>query len=266
MKKISKVKLFVNDNDISNEVSKTVEKALLNHNIEIVDDNFDLGIAIGGDGSFLRMIRECNFNTDILYVGVNAGTLGFAQDVSISEIDDFINKLSTNEFNYEDIGFQRIEITTKDEVFRINSLNEIVIRDRELNTIHFDIYVNDVLLENYVGDGILVSTSFGSTAYNLSFGGSIVYNTFDTLQITPIAPLNNKSYRCLSNSVIIPSNDRITIVPKGNINNILMTIDGKNISYNEVLKMETVINNSSIKIIRKNDYNFITKINDKFLK
>lgn len=112
---------------------------------------------------------------------------------------------------------------------------------------------------------MLISTSFGSTAYNLSFGGSIVYNTFHTLQLTPIAPLNSKVYKSLTNSVIIPDNIPIALVPKRNGGNVIVSVDGVNNFYEGVLSIETVINRC-VKIIRMKDYNFVQKINDKFLK
>src|SRR5699024_100929 len=108
------------------------------------------------------------------------------------------------------------------------SLNEMIVRDMELNTANLKVLVEDVLLEDFVGDGLLLATSFGSTAYNLSFGGSIVYNTFHTLQLTPIAPLNNKSYRTLLNSVILPDNKEIVIKPCNRTKNLLITVDGDN--------------------------------------
>ena len=193
--KINKVKLFVNNNIKSKNAEKIVRDTLIKEEFKITEDNdFDLGIAIGGDGSFLRMIRDSNFKEDSLFVGINTGTLGFAQDICLDNLNEFIKELKTNKYHSEDIGYASIEIETKAKTEAIKSLNEIVIRDEGLNTLHCNIYIDNDLLENYVGDGILISTSFGSTAYNLSFGGSIVYNTFDTLQITPIAPLNNKSY------------------------------------------------------------------------
>ena len=79
MKEINKVRLFVNNNIKSKNVEKEVKAILLKEKFNIVDNNdFDLGIAVGGDGSFLRMIRNSNFKADALYVGINAGTLGFA--------------------------------------------------------------------------------------------------------------------------------------------------------------------------------------------
>ncbi len=266
MKEINKVRLFVNNNIKSKNVEKEVKAILLKEKFNIVDNNdFDLGIAVGGDGSFLRMIRNSNFKADALYVGINAGTLGFAQDISIDDITKFIRQIKKNDYNYEKIGVGKIEIETKEEIFSFNCLNEIVVRDDQLNTLHCNVYIDSDLLENYVGDGLLISTSFGSTAYNLSFGGSIVYNTFDTLQLTPIAPLNNKSYGSLTNSLIIPATKKIILKTKTNQRNILVTVDGNNIFYNDVVGIKIKIEDK-IKIIRKKDYNFIEKINDKFLK
>ena len=263
--KIKKVKLFINDNLRSNKVAREVKEKLEKNKFVIVEDGYDLAIAIGGDGSFLRMIKNANFNNKCYYVGINAGTLGFAQEVDASEIDKFIDILKSGEFKVEDIGVQEIVIKTKKKEIKHCSINEIVVRDEALNTTEFEVYIQNNLLEDFVGDGILISTSFGSTAYNLSFGGSIVFNTFHTLQITPIAPLNSKVYRSLSNSLIIPDNMIIKLVPKRNNGNVIITIDGDNNFYEGVEKIETVIN-KTVKVIRLKDYNFIKKVNDKFLK
>ena len=257
--------MFVNSTEKSKEVSLEIREKLLNNSFILTDDNdFDLGIAIGGDGSFLRMIRESFFREDAFYVGVNVGTLGFAQDVEYREISDFIESIKNNHYFYEEIGFETIKITTDTEVEEVKCLNEVVIRNEELKTLHIDVLVDDVLLENYVGDGILVSTSFGSTAYNLCYGGTMVYNEFDTLQITPIAPVKNKSYPTLANSLILPSDKVITVLPQ-KFRDFLITFDGVSKVYKNVKSIEMGIN-SHIRLIRKHDYNYIQKINDKFIK
>ena len=222
------VRLFVNDNETSQNVSKIVKEKLKQANFQMVEDDYDLAIAIGGDGSFLRMIKATNFSENCLYIGINAGTLGFAQEVNIEEIDKFILDLKEENYKIENIGIQEIEIKTPDTISKQLSLNEMVIRDMDLNTVNLQVLVEGVLLEDFVGDGLLLATSFGSTAYNLSFGGSIVYNTFHTLQLTPIAPLNNKSYRNLLNSVILPDNKEIIMKPFNRTKNLLITIDGDN--------------------------------------
>lgn len=263
--KIKKVKLFINDNLKSNRVAREVKEKLSKNKFTLVEEGYDLAIAIGGDGSFLRMVKNANFNNKCYYVGINAGTLGFAQEVSVDEIDNFIELLKKGDFKIEDIGVQEVSVNTKKKEIKHCSINEIVVRDEALNTTELEISVDGGLLEDFVGDGILISTSFGSTAYNLSFGGSIVFNTFHTLQITPVAPLNSKAYRSLSNSVIIPDNMPITLTPKRNNGNLIVTVDGDNNFYEDVISVETVINRT-IKVLRMKDYNFIQKVNDKFLK
>ena len=260
------VKLFVNDNEESRNVSKIVREKLEIANFQIVEDNYDLAIAIGGDGSFLRMIKSSNFNENCLYIGINAGTLGFAQEVNVEEIDKFILDLENNNYKIENIGIQEIEIKTPDTISKQLSLNEMVIRDLDLNTVNLKVLVEGMLLEDFVGDGLLLATSFGSTAYNLSFGGSIVYNTFHTLQLTPIAPLNNKSYRNLLNSIILPDNKEVVIKPFNRTKNLLITVDGDNNFYKNVDYVSSKVSGREIQILRMKDYNFIKKINDKFLK
>ncbi|MBQ7140228.1 MAG: NAD(+)/NADH kinase [Bacilli bacterium] len=262
---IKKIKLFINNNDKSREVAETFEKKLINNGFIICDNDFDLAIAIGGDGSFLRMIKENNFNSDIYYVGINAGTLGFLQEVKINECDEFINDLKNNNFKVDYIGVQETNLYRKNECSKFYSLNEIVIRDKDLNTTKLEVKIEDDKLEDFIGDGLLISTSIGSTAYNLSFGGSIVYNSFHTLQITPIAPLNTKVYRSLVNSLIIPDNKEIVLIPKKENKNLIVTIDGENNIYDNVDCIRTVIKDKRIRFLRLKHYNFPEKINEKFL-
>lgn len=169
---------------------------------------------------------------------------------------DIVIKINENNFNNDKIGTQGTSDETVDGISRFYSLNEIVIRDKDLNTTQLKIFIDSILLENFVGDGILISTSVDSTTYNLSFGRSIVYNTFRTLQITPIAPLN---------SLIIPNNKLIKIIPKKNNWQIHISVDGENNVYDKVLSIETFARDKKIKCLRMEQYNFLEIINKKFL-
>lgn len=264
-RKIKTIKLFCNDNAKSLAIKELISEKLIANNYSIVNENPDLCLAIGGDGSFLRMVKANNFKSEPLYVGINAGTLGFLQEIKIDDIDDFIYKINNNLFKIDEIGIQETKIVTTYNTSIFYSLNEIVLRDRDLNTTKLNINVNNAKLEKFVGDGILISTSTGSTAYNLSFGGAIVANNLHTLQVTPIAPLNSKSYRSLINSIIIPENTFITIIPEKENINLLVTIDGDNNVYNNVEKIETFVNKKRINCLRLENYNFFEKINEKFL-
>lgn len=210
------------------------------------------------------MVKETNFKSDVLYLGINTGTLGFAQEIHVNELDELIENLKTGNYKVNEFGVQETNLYSNNENSKFYSLNDIVIRDMDLNTLKLDIFIDDALLEHFAGDGILVSTSFGSTAYNLSFGGSIIYNTFHALELTPVAPLNNKTYRTLTNSLVLPQNKNIEIVPVSN-KNLIVTVDGENKYYQNVDKIDTILSDKTIMCYQNIDYNFVKKINDKFL-
>ena len=262
---INKIKLFVNDNEQSVIVAKDLELELKKYGFKIVGRGYDLAISIGGDGSFLRMVKDTEFNPNIYYIGINSGTLGFLQEIDIKDCIDFVKRLNSDKYKVEDVNIQTTKVITEDKIYNFDSLNEIVVRNREFSTLKVPVYVDDELLENFIGDGLLISTSTGSTAYNMSFGGSIVYNTLNTLSITPIAPLNNKVFKSLINSLVIPGDKVVSLLPNKEFNNLFMQIDGVNRMIDNVIKIETRISNKAIKCIRMNDFHFIKVINDKIL-
>ncbi len=261
---IQNIKLFINDNTKSIKEAELVKTKLVNSGFKVVEsDNFELGIAIGGDGSFLRMVHLSNFDSEKYYVGINTGHLGFLQDIKPNEIDKFIRELKSRTYTIDDIGIQETIVGYKNGISRFYTLNEIVIREKELDLLNADLYIDGEHLEIYRGDGIMIATSIGSTAYNLSYGGSIVYPAFSTLQITPMAPINSNAYRSLPNSIIIPENKVVRIEP--NKPNIILTADGENNIFEDVDSINSSIGDKTIKVLRFKHYSFPRKINEKFL-
>ena len=261
---IKKIKIFKSENIKSRQTQKVLEEKIRQKGFLLRENNYDLAISIGGDGAFLKMIKETDFNSNIAYLGINTGTLGFAPEIYPQEIDNFLDKLAHQDYKFAQVGIEEIIIYYQEKKETFYSLNEIVIREADLNTLHTNVLVNDKILENFSGDGLLISTSFGSTAYNLSFGGAIVYSELNTLQITPIAPLNNKVYHTLNNSVIIPEKNKITIIPKNN--DLLLTIDGHNYFYEKVEQINIKISKKKINCLRMQNFDYTQKINEKFLK
>lgn len=264
--KITRVRLFPNYNEKSLVVSKRLEEKLVDYGYQVVDDDYDLAIAIGGDGAFLRMVKGNQFDSDIYYIGVNTGTLGFLQEIKPDEIDLFLDKLQNEFYKIEEVGIQETKIVTSEGENYFNSLNEIVIRDLEFKIANLEVFIDDELLEVFTGDGLLIATSIGSTAYNISLGGSIIYSDLHTLQITPLAPLNTRAYRDLLNSVVIPENKIIKIVPEKNNADLMVLLDGENLKLTDVKLIETSVSKKKIKCLRMKDYSYTRIINDKLLK
>lgn len=262
---IKNIKIFPNNQDKSLKLAKLIKEQLIANDFNVVNNNYQLGLAVGGDGSFLRMVKDNNFNSDIFYVGVNSGHLGFLQELKESDISKLIYELKNDKYKIEDIGIQETKINHNNETSHFYSLNDIVVRSQDLKVIKLNISFDNDYLETFAGDGVLIATSTGSTAYNISLGGSIVYNTFKSLQITPIGPMSSSAYRSLITSVVIPDKMMIKIEPV-NKQDLIIQIDGENKIYDGVESIETKIDQKQIKCLRLSHYNFPQKINEKLLK
>ena len=259
MRRINKIKIFSNHTEQSMPIEEELIKLLKENNFELSEE-YDLAIAIGGDGSFLKMVKQTNFNTKPYYIGINTGTLGFLQEIKPDKLKEFVKSLNEDNFKYDEIGV--LETTINDNK-KYYSLNELVIRELNLSVFKANIYVDKVKLENFAGDGLLIATSVGSSAYNISLNGALVYNTLHTIQINPISPLNTSAYRNLLNPVILPEKSLVEILPYKK--QVTIMTDGEIEKLENINKIECSVKDKKLKFLRMKEYEFINIVNEKFL-
>ena len=255
--------LNVNNNEHSEEIAGKLTQPLLAKGFKHDQEDPDLWIAIGGDGSFLRMVREANFSEKTHYVGVHTGTLGFLQEVSPDNLEEFVDKLVNKKYRIVTKDLACSVIEKDDEKIQLNSFNEIVLHNRSLKALGITVYVDNELLETFAGDGLLVATSVGSSAYNMSFQGALVDQQLATMQLTPIAPLTNKHYHNLSSSLILPDTATITLIPS--FPELIITTDGENHEYSDVRKITITMKKEALSILTFDQQSFISKIREKLL-
>lgn len=147
----------------------------------------DLLLSFGGDGTFLSAARlVCEAGVPVL--GINLGRLGFLSDANLDEVAPAI--LDGN-FHVEKRSMLRIAIEGKQpEDFFPYAINETAVRRAGSATLGVEVSLGESKLPTYWGDGLLVSTSSGSTAYSLSVGGPICTPEVDAVIVAPIAPHN----------------------------------------------------------------------------
>lgn len=159
----------------------------------------DLLICLGGDGTFLSAVHHSSA-MDLPKIGVNLGSVGFLMEIEVDQIEASIHQLLAGDFTIENRRLLNITCFNHlDQAYdRGIALNDIVLTRGWGNTgiITADLTIDDHFVEQIPGDGIIVSTSTGSTAYNLAAGGPIVHPLVDVLLITPLAPhtLHNRTY------------------------------------------------------------------------
>jgi NAD+ kinase len=150
----------------------------------------DLVLSVGGDGTFLETALKVK-DLGIPVAGVNTGRMGFLANIKADEISHSIDMLCNSE--YEVIERCMLEISQPAGLFSGNSssaLNEVTIQKADPSMIIINVYVDDIYLNTYWADGLIVSTATGSTAYNLSAGGPILSPEDESIIISPISPHN----------------------------------------------------------------------------
>lgn len=162
-------------------------------NPDDVPENTDAILVLGGDGTMILAARDL-VKLDIPILGINLGHLGFLAEVDEQDMEETLEKLFLEEYHVESRMMLEGNILGTGE--KIVALNDIVVgRSGSMRVIDYNIYVDDILLNKYRADGIIVSTPTGSTAYNMSAGGPIVEPGSDIIVLTPICPhtLNTRS-------------------------------------------------------------------------
>lgn len=167
-----------------------------------IPENMDCAIVLGGDGTLLHAARDLA-ERGIPILGVNLGTLGFLTETEPSELREAIRRLCQDEYMIEEHSMLKAEAGGK----ITHVLNDVVIsRSGFSRLIRLQLYINGLPLQLYTGDGLLVSTPTGSTAYNLSAGGPVVAPDVDMFVITPVCP-----HSLSERSIVISAGDCLEI-------------------------------------------------------
>lgn len=171
----------------------------------------DLVLTIGGDGTLLEAVHQYGFEPH--YVGIHTGHLGFYADWRPDELDEFVDALeNVTPFVAEYPTVQFSILKTDGSTFRYWALNEVVIRNASLSTLVVSVFLNGEEFETFRGDGLIISSPSGSTAYNKAVNGAIVHPSIEAIQLSEIASINNQAYRTINSSLVLPSHHEIELI------------------------------------------------------
>ena len=265
-----KIFLYSNPNKDSVDLKASLGEKLTNSGFVVTPEltkDTDLIICVGGDGTFLRLIHDMDF-PDTPIMGINTGHLGFFQELTVENMESVLNRyLHDEEHEIRLLSTLRCEVTLKGgETEVLYGLNEIVVRGDPAKNTHLLISIGDSFIERFSGDGILVASPAGSTAYNYALGGSIVDPNLELLQLTPMAPSNNRTYRSFTSSLILPSYQTLEVIPDPGMDPYLtVIIDGFTSNYSDVEKIQMGYSEHKLRMVQFSDYGFWKKVKEKFL-
>ncbi len=258
-----KINIFKNRSRYTKSVYNKTKYLLRDYGYEVTN-NFDrdaeLNLVIGGDGTFLNAVSQANFS-DIPFIGINTGHLGFYQEISPDEIESFIESYSKHDYKIENLAILEGSIGNK----KINSLNEIVVKSKRNQLIRLKVFIDGNFIENFSGDGLIICTPHGSTAYNLSCNGAILHQSLEGYQLTPIAPVFSSLNKALRSPIILPNNAKVEIVvSKRDAHHTTYIFDGKDF-FAKNNKISITISNREIKKLILNRNHYWSNIKNKLL-
>ena len=220
----------------------------------------DFVLTMGGDGTILHAVTMVR-DTGIPILGINLGRLGFLASVEKKIIRRAITYLFKKE--YKIVSRSLLGLSSNIPVFQDFpfALNDFTINKRDTSsmiTIHM--YIDNVLLNSYWADGIIISTPTGSTGYSLSCGGPIIFPNSKTLVITPVAP-HNLNVR----PIVIPDSHKISLVVEGRTDSFMSTLDSRYETITKNHKIEITKGDFSINFVQLKGHNFMKTISEKLL-
>ena len=224
------------------------------------DLNADLLFSIGGDGTILDTVPFV-LDSGIPVAGINMGRLGFLSSISKNEIANAVNSVLTGDYTVEQRSL--LELVSPEKVFddvkyALNELN--VIRNPEHSLLAIKVFVDDVYLNTYWGDGILLATPTGSTAYSLSAGGPIIAPNAKNFVITPIAT-HNLTVR----PVVIPDDSTIRIQVEGREKSFVFSMDSRNCTLDTSVQLEVRKAGFCLNLVRMRGEDFFGTIRNKLM-
>ena len=192
--------------------------------VDHCDFTADLALSLGGDGTFLRTAVWVG-DKQIPIIGVNTGHLGYLSALSIDELPGLLDFIAADRLRIERRSMLCVTAPQLPEGFSPLALNEVAIaKDQNASMICADVAVGSIPLAEYRADGLLLCTSTGSTAYNLSVGGPIVDPTLDVWVLSPVA-----AHSLAMRPLVIGSDQPVTIVPTGRASRVRLALDGRSV-------------------------------------
>jgi NAD+ kinase len=189
---------------------------------DVLAKQADILFAIGGDGTILSTVRRLGENQKAI-LGIHIGGLGFLSECTETNLDKSIHYILNNEYGISErmLLKARIQSNGKEELYW--AMNDVVVdHGPSARILKTEVHVSGDYLNTYEGDGLIVSTPTGSTAYSLSSGGPIIYPDLDAITVTPICP-----HSLSARPIVLQSNENISLRFLDPFDGMALAVDGQ---------------------------------------
>ncbi|NCI48416.1 NAD kinase [Sediminibacterium roseum] len=223
-----------------------------------LDEQIDCLISIGGDGTLLDTVALVR-NKNIPILGINFGRLGFLASISKDELASAVDSLINHTYLIDKRSLMHLD--SNEPLFGDTpfALNEFAIHKRDISPmVKIHTYLNGEFLNTYWADGLIVSTPTGSTGYNMSCNGPIMFPDSACMVITPVAP-HNLNVR----SIIVPDSNVISFEVESRADQFICALDARREIVNKNIQLAVKKEKFGVNLIRLNENSFLSTLRTK---
>ncbi len=264
------IKRVIIDNSPTEEARRTrrrLASLFEEQAIDVVQKDPDLVVSVGGDGTFLRTVNRY-LDSEAPFVGVNTGSLGFLQEVNSEHLEEFVQFLADDDYEIHDFPLLETDVVLRSgDVRRVYAFNDVVVERSGTRTIRLQLEIDGYNCGRVLGDGIIIATPAGSTAYVSAAGGSIVHPDAEVYQMVPLNPHDSTIYESIRTSLLLPFDSHITITiePKRKRSPRLV-VDGDEGNFEGLERIRTKISvDRHVKVLRLGNVTFWQKLFSKII-
>lgn len=234
---------------------------IVSSDIEVSEEEHvfaDLAVSLGGDGTFLRTAMWTEQGR-VPVVGVNTGHLGYLAALSVEQLPDLISMIENDAFRIEQRSLLEVDIPGLPEAVGRYALNEFsLMKEESASMITAAVDIDGAPLADYRADGLIVCTSTGSTAYNLSVGGPIVQPTVDVFVISPVA-----AHSLSMRPMVIGGDSSISILTSGRTRHVRIALDGRSAIIDNGTPIHLSKANFTLPVMQLANHTFADSLRDK---
>lgn len=228
------------------------------------DQNANIIVSVGGDGTFLQAVRKTGFRQDCLYTGITReGQSGLYCDFNIDNFDEMLHSVQYEEKEVRRFPIIKVKINDGTSFY---CLNEVTIRSTIVKTIVLDVQIDGHHFETFRGDGLVVSTPTGSTGYSKSANGSVIDPLTSCYQVSEVASLNNNQYRTLGSSFVLHKDRKLNlnVIHEGNDYPII-SLDNEAFPIQQIKNLKVSMDDKIIKTVKLKNNSFWDRVKRTFL-
>lgn len=233
--------------------------------VDLAGDPLDLVVSLGGDGTLLRAARTV-FDRDVPILGVNLGRLGFLTALAPGTIGEGVRRILAGDYLIEDRVTLEAEIRPHGggAARRFTALNDVVVHKAgAARVVRLDLWAGAdrgrAEIGSFSGDGVILSTPTGSTAYSLSAGGPIVAPELDCLLVTPILP-----HTLAVRPLVVPGTETIAVTVLDRSGRLFLTVDGQEgASFDSHDRVSVRIGEAKARLVRLPEHSFFATLRRK---